>query len=96
MHIAAFSHGVAGVGDDAQIGLGPGFVERPGVGERCHDIVAAMDDDAGDVGEPVGVGEELVVAFEEAAVLEVVAFDPGEGDGVMVGTEGCYAAKILA
>ena len=61
--------------------LGPGLVQVPGGHRRGHHVIAALDDDAGDGLQPVGVGQQLAVLLEEAAVDEVVAFDAGEGEG---------------
>ena len=41
-----------------------------------------------------GVGDELVVAIEEAAVLEVVALDAREGEGVVRLAEGGDARRV--
>lgn len=41
------------------------------------DVVAAVDEDGGDVSDPVHVRRELVVG-EEAAVAPVVSDEPGE------------------
>ena len=43
-----------------------------------------MHDDAGNVGEAMGVGDQLIVAGEEAAIDEIVALDAGEGERVVI------------
>src|SRR3546814_9159176 len=58
--------------------------------DRADDVVAAMDDDVGDVGDLAHVAQQLVVELEEAAVDEIVVLDPREGQrearvGVAVG-----------
>src|SRR3546814_8083717 len=75
---------------DRQLRLRPGLVQVPGVLDRADDVVAAMDDDAGDVGDLAHVAQQLVVDLEEAAVDEVMVLDPREGQrearvGVAVG-----------
>jgi hypothetical protein len=47
-----------------------------------------VHDDARYVRQPAGIGKELIVALEEAAVLEIVCFNPGEGEGVARLAEG--------
>src|SRR3546814_4395555 len=46
--------------------------------DRADNVVAAMDDDAGDVGDLAHVAQQLVVDLEEAAIDEVVVLDPRE------------------
>src|SRR5690606_16205686 len=70
-----------GGGRDDELGLGPRLLELPRVLNGAHHVVAAVDDDARDVGDPVGIPEELVLDLEEAAVHEVVVLDAGEGEG---------------
>ncbi len=64
------------------------------IDDRRADVVAAVDDDAGDMADQPGIGDQLAVALEEAAVDEVVALDPGEGDGVVRLAEGGDARRI--
>src|SRR5690606_40764167 len=78
---------MAGIRYDAQIGSWPGLLQVPSILERCHYIVAAVHDPSRDAGKPVRVRDELAVAREKTAVDEVVAFDAGEGDRIIVGAE---------
>ena len=73
MNIAWFRHGMAGICHDAQFGLRPRLMQIPGAAQWRHDVVAAVNDAAADVGETVRVAQELIVAIEKAAVDEVVA-----------------------
>src|SRR5690606_330729 len=73
--------------DELQLGAGPGFVKPPGVAGRADDVVAAVHDDAGDVGDLVHVAQELGRGREEAVVNEVVTLDAGKGEG-----KGCIVA----
>src|SRR5262245_34239852 len=84
---AGLGHGVAGIADDAKIGLRPGAREVPGVLDWGDDIVAAVRDDAGQVTDALDAEQQLIVALEETAIDEVVALDAGKGDGVGVGPE---------
>ena len=81
MHDAGFGHGVAGILHDPEIGLGPFPSEVERDEDRGADVVSAVDDHARDRAKAVGVPDELSLGFEEAAVHEVMAFDPGEGFG---------------
>ena len=76
---------------------GQARVQVPGVLDRRHHVVAAVHDDAGDVGGCASTSrEQLVVALEEAAVDEVVALDAREGERVGVGAERRDALGVLA
>src|SRR5262249_30261029 len=46
-----------------------------------HDVEAALNDPARDAADLVDVLQDPAVFIEEAAVDEIVALDPGEGDG---------------
>src|SRR3546814_16253864 len=65
---------------DRQLRLRPGLVQVPGVLDRADDVVAAMDDDAGDVGDLAHVAKQLVVDLEDAAVAAVMVVDQREGN----------------
>src|SRR5262245_15598013 len=71
--------GVAGVGDDVEVGFRPAPVELPGRDHRTDHVVATLDDHRRDVTDPVDAVEELIRMTEERAVDEVVALDPGDG-----------------
>ena len=53
-----------------------------------------MDDDAGNIAQQMGAGDELIVGVEEAPVLKIVAFDAGKGDGVVVLAEAFGQRRI--
>ena len=72
-------HGVSGVLDDAQCRLRPCPFEVPGIGHRRANVIAAMDDDARNIGQPVGLLDQLAVALEKAAMNEIMALDRCEG-----------------
>ena len=91
---AGLGGGVAGIGHHDEVGLRPGLVEVPGRDGWRHHVIAALDDDARNAGQPVGVGDQLVVLPEEAAIDEIVALDAGEGDGEMIGAELRHALRI--
>src|SRR5262249_17368891 len=78
---AGFGRGVAGVPDDLEAGLGPGGLQPPGRVHRGDDVEAALDHPAWDAAQLVDVVEQPALFREEAAVGEVVALDPREGDG---------------
>ena len=66
--------------DDAQLRARPALVQQGGVVERADHVVAAVDDLAGNIGEPLHVVENLVF-LDEALVDEIVSLDPGQGQG---------------
>src|SRR6185436_15941050 len=71
---------MAGIGNDGQLGLLPHLVKVPGIRQRRCDIVAAMHDGAWNAFELSGLRQELIVGPKEAAMLEIVALDAGEGE----------------
>ena len=81
---AGFGAGMAGIGYDAEVCLGPSFVQIPRVFKRGADIIAAMDDCAGDRRDFVDIGKQLLVAVKKAAMDKVMAFDTGEGQGIVI------------
>lgn len=76
--VLRLERGVAGGGGNDQFALRPRLVQVPGVLDRADHVIAAVDDHAGDVGDAVGVAQQLVFDFEEAAVDEVVVLDARE------------------
>lgn len=68
---------MAGARQDHELAVGPGLRELPGGAEWCADVELAVDQDARDVGEAVGVGEQLVVG-QPGGVAEVVGDQAGE------------------
>ena len=69
---------MAGIADDLQLAVGPGLVQRPGVVQRADGVVAAMHDDARQMGDLRHVTQQLV-RLEKGVVDEVVALDTGDG-----------------
>src|SRR5690606_8418305 len=67
---------VAGIRNDQELGLGPGFVQRPGLLRAAAAVVAPMDDHGWDVADLGHVSEQLAVDLEEALVEEIVSLDP--------------------
>ncbi len=53
-------------------------VQVPGGRHGAHDVVPALDDDAGDVADAVHVPQQLVIGVEEPTVHEVVALGEEE------------------
>src|SRR5262249_15364966 len=92
---AGLRHGVAGVADDPQLCLRPRAPQVPGVLHRGYHVIATVHHDAGQMADALDPAQELVVALEETAVDEVVAFDAGESDGVRVSPEEPHALWIL-
>src|SRR5512142_2053130 len=60
-----------------QLGIRPCLGKQPGGVGGAAEVEAAVDQDAGNPGEPVGVPENLVVG-EPGVVAEVVGDDPRE------------------
>src|ERR1043165_9674954 len=77
---AGLGDGVAGVGDDAEVGLGPGAVQVPGAAHGADHVVAPLDDDGRDVSYLPDVLDEVVVRREEGVVHEVLTLDAREGE----------------
>ena len=67
-------------GTDDKLGPGPRPVQGPGLLDGADHVVAPVHDDPGDIAEPVGILEQLVLA-QEGVVHEVVAFDAGQAQG---------------
>jgi hypothetical protein len=77
---AGLERRVAGVGHDAEVGLGPGAVQVPGGHHGAHHVVAALHDHRRDVADAAHATQQLVLALEEALVHEVVALDARHRD----------------
>src|SRR4051812_44268355 len=67
-----------GVSDDAQIRLRPGAVQVPCAAQWTDDVIAALHDHTRYISQLVRIVQKLIVALEEAAVHEIVAFDARE------------------
>ena len=63
---------------DHQLRLRPGLVQVPRIGDRADHVVAPVHDHAGDVGDAVGIAQQLVVGIEEPLVDEVMVLDARE------------------
>ena len=67
------------VGNDVELDLGPRLLQLPRGERRGAAVVAALDDDAGNAAQLLGVAQEL--AFLDPAVRgHVMVLDPGHGD----------------
>src|SRR5215469_7402674 len=76
--------GVAGVFDDDELGTGPGAGELPRGAGATAEVVATVDQDAGDAGQLAGLADQHAV-LEETVVREVVRADAHEGQLRVVG-----------
>src|SRR5450756_2837825 len=76
--------GVAGVFDDDELGAGPGAGELPRGAGAAAEVVAAVDQNAGDAGQLAGLADQHAV-LEESAVREVVRADAHERQLRVVG-----------
>jgi hypothetical protein len=74
--------GVAGIGDDIELGPRPGAVQFPGGAQGADEVVAPLDDDPGDIGQVIGVAQELI-GLQEGPVDEVVTLDARQTQGHM-------------
>ena len=70
-------------------------MQIPGRAHRADHVVAALHDHRRNTLETVGVGQQLIVAIEESAIDEVVAFDAGEGQRKQICCRGLDMALIL-
>ncbi len=61
---------VAAVGRDDEVGLGPRTVQRPRAFHGADDIVTALHDHPGNVANPRGVAEQLVVGFKKPLLIK--------------------------
>ncbi len=68
---------MAGVGDDLEVGLGPGVGELLGGRQRADHVVAALDDRRRQVADARQIAQELAV-LQETAVHKVVALEAGQ------------------
>ena len=59
--------------------LRPRLVQGPGGFGGAGHVVAAMNDDAGNVGQYSGIGDQLTIV-QPAAMREIMIFDPCEGE----------------
>src|SRR6476620_2955906 len=84
---ARLGHGVAGVGDDAQLGLRPGAPQIPGILYGGNHVIAAVHDRARQMPNNADIEKKLIVPREKSAIDEVVALDAGESNGVIVGAK---------
>src|SRR5688572_33260664 len=80
---ARLGESMAGAVDDVELRLRPGAVEVPGILRRAGDVVAAVDDHAGDISEPPRVADQLPL-LKPSPMHEIMVLDPREGDGEIV------------
>src|SRR5438132_6083371 len=71
---------MSGIRDDAQLGFRPGPVQVPGARHRANNIVAALNDYAGNLPDLLDILDQIILCWEETIVHEVVAFDACEGE----------------
>src|ERR1700712_1911096 len=83
---ARLAEQMAGGGDDVELHLGPGLLEVPGGDRRRAAIVAALDDDAGNLPELRRAADQLSL-LEPALVDHIMIFDTGDGDCEFVAGE---------
>ncbi len=67
-------------GRDPELGLKPGPVQRPGLLDGTHHVVAPVHDHAGDALQFVRIVQDLVVA-QEGVLHEIVALDARQAQG---------------
>src|SRR6266567_8310942 len=87
--------GVAGVFDDDELGAGPGAGELPRGAGAAAEVVAAVDQDAGDAGQLAGLADQLAV-LQETVVREVVRADAHERQLRVVGPVAVRAGAPVA
>ena len=71
---------MARVGHHDQFRAGPGLVEFPGRAHGADEVIAPLDDDAGNAGEALGIPQELCW-LQEGLVDEVMTLDARQGEG---------------
>lgn len=91
---AGLRDGVPRILDDLEVSFRPHLLQLPGIDKRCADIIAAMDDHAGNVSDPVDVAQKLVIGIEETAILEIVAFNTCKRDGVLIFAKGVDTIRV--
>lgn len=69
---------MARVGNDDELGFGPGAMQIPAAGDRTAGVVTAMDDDGGKMADSADVFDQIIIGLEKAIVHEIMALDPGE------------------
>eukprot|EP01133_Synstelium_polycarpum_P026548 gene26548-31925_t len=94
MHNARFRDGMPGIFDNAKIRFRPDLFQMPGVQERRAHVIAAMHENAGNFADQMGIAQEVVIRFEEAPVLEIMAFDACKRDGEMIAGKSLFPRRI--
>src|SRR5258708_39150021 len=64
--------------DELELGVRPGPGQFPRGDGRAAEVKTAVHENAGDVGQPAGVAQQLAL-LQPGAVTEVEGHDPGEG-----------------
>src|SRR5688572_17364593 len=72
---------VAGYRNDRKFGTGPGLMQFIGRNGRGRHVVTTLDDDTRNVGQPVGIGDQLTLR-KPAPMEEVVVLDACESQRV--------------
>src|SRR5688572_20622051 len=73
---AGLECGVSRIGDQAESGLWPGAVQVPCGAHRTDNVVAALDDDRGDVAGAPHAAQQLILPLDEPLVHEIMTLDP--------------------
>src|SRR3984957_9654308 len=75
---------MAAIGGDDKVGFGPCAVECPRAFHGANNIVTALHNDPGDVLNPRGAAEQLIVRFKKALVDKVVGLNTRERQGELI------------
>src|SRR5665213_1181964 len=78
MQVAGLECRMSGIGYDMQIRFRPRAMQVPGAAQRTYDVIAPLHDHGGNAAQSRRIAQQLIVAFEESAIDEVVAFDARE------------------
>ena len=86
--------GMAGFGDDVQLGFGPRGMQVMGRRGRTHDVVPALDDDRRQVADAIDALQQSPFV-EEALVHEVMSLDPRQCErrAVVVGGDAEFCGR---
>lgn len=91
---SAFRRGMSGIRYDGEPCLRPRLVKIMGVAHRRDYVVAPVHDDSRKSVKPSRIAQELSVDLEESAVHEVMRFDSGERQRIVLFAEAQDARRI--
>src|SRR5262249_9068339 len=94
--VAGLQRRGARIPSDPQRGFRPGAMQVPGAFHRAYHVIAPLHDDGWNMPDPADILDELVVAAQEAAMHEVVAFDARERGRIGALVELRHVARIQA